>query len=199
MSAKIKLFVIETSSEEHIRLKEVLHTSDQFELAPLVVKEVEEHVKGTKASQVLQDFVTVTLGEATPQKEEVQVEKQLDKYITDIFISIGMPPQCKGYRYLRHGVKLVVKNQSIAMTKELYPAIAAQFNTTPSRVERAVRHAIQVCWNKEKINNINAFFGKDAFCKNDKPSNSEFIALMSDKILLEDVCRSREFSFRFTD
>ncbi len=112
----------------------------------------------------------------------------LDRQISKIFVSIGIPPHIKGYQYLRTAIKTCVKDTSIisSITKRLYPDVAKQYDSTPSKVERAIRHAIEVCWNRGKIDSINNIFGSQVFTKNDRPTNGEFIALLADKLLLDD-------------
>jgi len=112
-----------------------------------------------------------------------------EEKISDIFISIGIPPHIKGYNYLREGIKSMVEDPSIInnVTKELYPAIAEKFETTPSKVERAIRHAIEVAWNRGRIEAINAVFGTRVYLGSEKPTNSEFIALVADKLILENM------------
>ncbi len=114
-------------------------------------------------------------------------EKTLDERISNIFISVGIPAHIKGYQFLREGIKLAVDNPPIinSITKSLYPSIARKFQTTPSKVERAIRHAIEVAWNRGKIENINALFGVKVYSSQEKPTNGEFIALLADKMLLE--------------
>ncbi|MCM1043207.1 MAG: sporulation transcription factor Spo0A [Corallococcus sp.] len=114
-------------------------------------------------------------------------EKTLDERISNIFVSVGIPAHIKGYQFLREGIKLAVDNPPIinAITKSLYPTIAQKFDTTPSKVERAIRHAIEVAWNRGKIENINSLFGVKVYSSADKPTNGEFIALLADKMLLE--------------
>ncbi|MGI5851593.1 MAG: sporulation transcription factor Spo0A [Clostridiales bacterium] len=110
--------------------------------------------------------------------------KNLEEKITDIFLLIGIPAHIKGYHFLREAIKMAVKNSDIMnrITKELYPGIAKKFNTTPSKVERAIRHAIDVAWNRGKVENINQLFGYVVYDENDKPTNGEFIALIADKL-----------------
>lgn len=88
---------------------------------------------------------------------------------------------------MREGIKLAVDNPAIinAITKSLYPTIARRFDTTSSKVERAIRHAIEVAWNRGKIENINSIFGVKVYTSSEKPTNGEFIALLADKMLLE--------------
>ena len=113
----------------------------------------------------------------------------IDEKISEIFISIGIPPHIKGYSYLREGIKLTVDKPYIinSVTKELYPTIAKTFDTTPSKVERAIRHAIEVAWNRGRIDAINAIFGTRIYLGTEKPTNSEFIALVADKLILESM------------
>ena len=113
----------------------------------------------------------------------------LDEKISEIFISIGIPPHIKGYGYLREGIKLTIEQPYIinSVTKELYPSIATKFSTTSSKVERAIRHAIEVAWNRGRIEAINAIFGSRIYLGAEKPTNSEFIALVADKLILENM------------
>ena len=115
--------------------------------------------------------------------------KSLDEKITSIFLSIGIPAHIKGYQFLREGIKMVLKKPDIinSITKELYPGIALEFNTSPSKVERAIRHAIEVAWTRGKIENINTIFGYNIYTKNDKPTNGEFIALIADRLSMEQI------------
>jgi two-component system response regulator (stage 0 sporulation protein A) len=116
-----------------------------------------------------------------------RLSKSLDERITNIFISVGIPPHIKGYCYLREAVKLAVDEPEIinSITKRLYPSIAGRFDTSASKVERAIRHAIEVAWNRGKMENVNSLFGIKIYSNNDKPTNGEFIALIADKMLLE--------------
>ena len=112
-----------------------------------------------------------------------------EEKISEIFISIGIPPHIKGYGYLREGIKMTIERPYIinSVTKELYPSIAKKFSTTPSKVERAIRHAIEVAWNRGRIEAINAIFGARIYLGAEKPTNSEFIALVADKLILENM------------
>lgn len=107
--------------------------------------------------------------------------------ITNLIHEIGVPAHIKGYQYLRDAITLVVENMDLisAVTKELYPTIAAMNNTTPSRVERAIRHAIELSWNRGKLETLNKLFGYTVQNDKGKPTNSEFIAIISDKLRLE--------------
>lgn len=111
----------------------------------------------------------------------------LDEKLANIFITVGIPAHIKGYQYLREAIKMSIDNPEIinSITKKLYPGIAARFNTSASKVERAIRHAIEVAWNRGKIENINSIFGIKIYSPNDKPTNGEFIALLADKMIME--------------
>ncbi|MBQ9370289.1 MAG: sporulation transcription factor Spo0A [Clostridia bacterium] len=113
--------------------------------------------------------------------------KMLDERITNIFISVGIPAHIKGYQFLREAIKMAVACPDIinSITKRLYPEVANRFDTSASKVERAIRHAIEVAWNKGKIENINQIFGVKVYSGNEKPTNGEFIALVADKMLIE--------------
>ena len=107
--------------------------------------------------------------------------------ISSVFLSIGIPAHIKGYHFLREAVNMVIDNPDSInrITKELYPGIAKKFGTSPSKVERAIRHAIEVAWTRGKIESINEIFGFRVYGRNDKPTNGEFIALIADRFILK--------------
>ena len=114
-------------------------------------------------------------------------QKVLDTTITGIIKEIGVPAHIKGYAFLREAIQMVYSDVELlgAVTKVLYPDIATKFNTTPSRVERAIRHAIEVAWNRGNYEVISKLFGYTVHHLKSKPTNSEFIAMIADKIRLE--------------
>ena len=116
-----------------------------------------------------------------------KTNNQLEEKITNIFITVGIPAHIKGYQFLREAIKLAIANPEIinSITKKLYPTIAEKYATSASKVERAIRHAIEVAWNRGKIENINNLFGIKVYSSNEKPTNGEFIALVADKMLIE--------------
>ena len=121
--------------------------------------------------------------------------KSLDEKITSVCLVIGIPAHIKGYHYLREAIRMVYFQPDLInrITKELYPGIAKRFSTSASKVERAIRHSIEVAWTRGKIENINQLFGYNIYTKNDKPTNGEFIALVADKLIMEDARdRSRQ-------
>ena len=117
----------------------------------------------------------------------VKRDVTLDEKISKIFINVGIPPHIKGYSFLREGVKMAIENPSIInnITKKLYPMIGEKYDTSASKVERAIRHAIEVAWNRGRIDTINSILGVRAYIGAEKPTNGEFIALIADKMLLE--------------
>lgn len=119
------------------------------------------------------------------QKEPVV--KDLEKDVTDMIHEIGVPAHIKGYQYLREAIMMVVEDIEMlnSITKILYPSIAKRYQTTPSRVERAIRHAIEVAWSRGKMETLDALFGYTINTGKGKPTNSEFIALIADKIRLK--------------
>jgi two-component system response regulator (stage 0 sporulation protein A) len=118
----------------------------------------------------------------------VSKAKPLDNQISTIIHEIGVPAHIKGYQYLREAIVMVYHNIDIlgAVTKILYPAIADKYNTTPSRVERAIRHALEVAWTRGNIDSISHLFGYTVNISKSKPTNSEFIAMIADRLRLED-------------
>ena len=122
-------------------------------------------------------------------KEEAAVygARNLEADVTNVIHEIGVPAHIKGYQYLRDAIILSVNDMEMlnSITKILYPTIAKKHQTSPSRVERAIRHAIEVAWSRGKMDTIDALFGYTVSTGKGKPTNSEFIALIADKIRLE--------------
>jgi two-component system response regulator (stage 0 sporulation protein A) len=115
------------------------------------------------------------------------MNNDLEIDITNIIHEVGVPAHIKGYQFLRDAITLVVTQPEIlgCITKELYPTIAMMNNTTPSRVERAIRHAIELAWNRGRVETLEALFGYTVQHEKGKPTNSEFIAIIADKLRLE--------------
>lgn len=117
--------------------------------------------------------------------DEVQrVSPSVDQEIMEMFLTLGLPPHLKGYQYLREAVKMVLDDSGIiySITKRLYPSIAEKFEVTATKVELAIRHTLEVAWQRNKMENLNQVFGCEVYLKNIKPTNGEFIALVADKI-----------------
>ena len=120
-------------------------------------------------------------------KEKVKSENNLEALVTNVIHEVGVPAHIKGYQYLREAIIMVVKDIDVInqITKSLYPQIAEKFDTTPSRVERAIRHAIEVAWGRGQQEVVENIFGYTISASKGKPTNSEFIAMIADKLRLE--------------
>ncbi len=143
-------------------------------------------VKPIDYSIVVKRIQELYMGISNKTKKDSE-DSDIDEKITNIFITVGIPAHIKGYYFLREAIKMAVSDPNIinSITKRLYPSIATIYDTTSSKVERAIRHAIEVAWNKGKIENINDVFGLRVYDSHEKPTNGEFIALVADKMLLE--------------
>ena len=113
-------------------------------------------------------------------------EQRLETMVTEVIHEIGVPAHIKGYQYIREAIILTVRDMDLinAVTKALYPMVAKRYNTTPSRVERAIRHAIEVAWDRGDIEVLQKYFGYTVSNVKGKPTNSEFIALIADRLQL---------------
>ena len=122
-----------------------------------------------------------------PQNKQVSPEVELEMRVTGIIHDIGVPAHIKGYQYLREAIIMTVNDMDIinAITKVLYPTVAKRYKTTSSRVERAIRHAIEVAWDRGDVEVLNGFFGYTVSNIKGKPTNSEFISMIADRIRLE--------------
>ncbi len=123
----------------------------------------------------------------SPAITDTPEQQDLECIVTDIIHQIGIPAHIKGYHFLRYAIMLSVENSEMinSITKLLYPTVAAKFNTTSSRVERAIRHAIELAWDRGDLDVLNSYFGYTIRNTKGKPTNSEFIALISDKLRLQ--------------
>ena len=146
------------------------------------------------ADKEFQIMITVpSTRKSNIQNKNAEIQKpaapvhDLEQDVTDMIHEIGVPAHIKGYQYLREAIIMSVEDPSMisSITKILYPTIATRFQTTPSRVERAIRHAIEVAWSRGRMETLDALFGYTINTGKGKPTNSEFIALISDKIRLK--------------
>lgn len=139
----------------------------------------------------LYDRIDMMFGFEMSQAKEAArkryTDHDLEVMITEIIHQIGVPAHIKGYHYLREGILLSVKDIAMinSVTKQLYPAVAKKFGTTSSRVERAVRHAIEVAWDRGDVDTLDAYFGYTVQNSRGKPTNSEFIAMIADKLRMQ--------------
>ena len=137
------------------------------------------------ASRIRQLATTITM--QRPVVAQAIKAQSVDVEVTNIIREIGIPAHIKGYQYLRDAIIMIISEIELlgAVTKILYPRIAEKYNTTPSRVERAIRHAIEVAWSRGNIDMINRLFGYTIKQEKGKPTNSEFMAMIADKLRLE--------------
>ena len=118
------------------------------------------------------------------EPENVSAGESVDEQITNLFLTLGIPAHIKGYQYLREAVRMVLDDHDVInrITKELYPGIARKFDTSASKVERAMRHAIEVAWTRGRLDTVNQMYGYKVFAKEDKPTNGECISCVSELI-----------------
>ena len=140
----------------------------------------------TLMARILQWNLTrgaINRGAAAPAGEEIALEVR----VTEVIHQVGVPAHIKGYQYLREAIMMAVKDMETvgAITKILYPTIAKKFKTTSSRVERAIRHAIEVAWDRGDLETLQAYFGYTVSGLKGKPTNSEFISMIADRLRLE--------------
>lgn len=148
-------------------------------------KEVEIKWSGESALQAASLPAGMT-GDITAAVESTPAY-DLETDVTDMIHEIGVPAHIKGYQYLREAIMMSVQDMEMlnSITKLLYPSIAGKYQTTPSRVERAIRHAIEVAWSRGRMETLDALFGYTINTGKGKPTNSEFIALITDKLRLK--------------
>ncbi|MFZ2537537.1 MAG: sporulation transcription factor Spo0A [Oscillospiraceae bacterium] len=117
----------------------------------------------------------------------IEICDDLESIVTDVILHIGVPAHIKGYHYIREAIMLSVNDTNMinSVTKLLYPTVAKRFSTTSSRVERAIRHAIEIAWDRGDVDTLNAYFGYTINTGRGKPTNSEFVAMISDKLRLK--------------
>lgn len=155
-------------------LSDLLSTDKEFQIMITVPSTAKENAK--TVAEVLQ-----------PKVVKETKEHNLKQDVTDMIHEIGVPAHIKGYQYLREAIMMSVEDVEMlnSITKILYPTIAKRFDTTPSRVERAIRHAIEVAWSRGRMETLDSLFGYTINTGKGKPTNSEFIALIADKIRLQ--------------
>ena len=179
-SYKKPMFIV-TSSYENSFIEQQVMTAgaSYFMLKPFDVKVLGERIK-----MMLDIDTDITSDSAFSRRGQ---NPNLEIIVTDIIHQIGVPAHIKGYHYLREAIMASVNDKEMleSVTKVLYPAVAKKFRTTPSRVERAIRHAIEIAWDRGDIDTLNSFFGYTINTGKGKPTNSEFIALITDKICLK--------------
>ena len=157
----------------------------------LLIKRIRE-IRHFRPTQEISTSASFYAKEVKPQYIDISSsnaskEDNLEALVTNVIHEVGVPAHIKGYQYLREAIIMVVNDIDVInqITKSLYPKIAAKYNTTPSRVERAIRHAIEVAWGRGEQKAVESIFGYTISASKGKPTNSEFIAMIADKLRLE--------------
>lgn len=147
----------------------------------VLVSRIRQLKNVTQSNVIRSGYQGEDLSRNVPKPMNIEAE------VTNIMHEIGVPAHIKGYQYLRDAIMMVVEDLEVinSITKQLYPSIAKEYNTTPSRVERAIRHAIEVAWSRGQVDTIDSLFGYTINIGKGKPTNSEFIAMVADKLRLE--------------
>lgn len=173
------LFIVTSSLESETLEREImLSGASYFMLKPFDPSELAQRIvqlinhSGQSKKEVIKSI---------PEHKSTEIQ------VTEILHQIGVPAHIKGYHYLRSSIIMSIENPEIinAVTKQLYPSVAKEFSTTSSRVERAIRHAIEVAWDRGDVDTLNSYFGYTIHTSRGKPTNSEFIAMISDKLRLQ--------------
>ena len=149
------------------------------------IKEIKYYQPSTNKSNIISREIRTQYIDISPNSQKK--EENLEALVTNVIHEIGVPAHIKGYQYLREAIVMTVTDIDMInqITKQLYPDIAGKYHTTPSRVERAIRHAIEVAWGRGKQDVVESIFGYTVSAAKGKPTNSEFIAMIADKLRLE--------------
>lgn len=144
-------------------------------------------LKPVDAQMMAERIIQISSWKGVGVTARYEVQQDLNVVITEILHQIGVPAHIKGYQFVREAIRLSVENPEMlnSVTKVLYPTVAKSFKSTSSRVERAIRHAIEVAWDRGDVDVLNSYFGYTIQSQRGKPTNSEFVAMISDKIRLK--------------
>ena len=178
--AKMPAFIVVSSaSSQNIFIQATDAGAELCLLKPVNVTSLSEHIQS----------ITAARRRDVPASAMQAVEKgpDIESQVTQIIHQIGVPAHIKGYQYLRTAILLTIKDSDIinSVTKVLYPSVAKKYATTTSRVERAIRHAIEVAWDRGDVDTLNSYFGYTIQNNRGKPTNSEFIAMIADNLRLK--------------
>ena len=177
-----KIVMLTAFGQENMTQRAVDLGADYFMLKPFDLETL-----GNRVRQLFNEPVPQTRSSSGQTKiyQTAPVRsRSMDLEVTNLIHQMGVPAHIKGYQYLRDAILLVISEVSLlgAVTKELYPAIATKYLTTPSRVERAIRHAIELAWDRGNVEMMSKYFGYTINIQRGKPTNSEFIAMVADKL-----------------
>ena len=192
MQKKPICIMLSAVGQEKITQKAIDLGAQYYIIKPFEISILIKRIKEIKAFGPMGNKVSFMGKEIKAPYIEIQQEKRsssdnLEALVTNIIHEVGVPEHIKGYQYLREAIMMVVNDIDVInqITKQLYPEIANKYHTTPSRVERAIRHAIEVAWARGQIDTVESIFGYTVSNSKGKPTNSEFIAMIADKLRLE--------------
>ena len=192
MEKKPICIMLSAVGQEKITQRAIELGAQYYIIKPFEINVLIKRIREIKTFQPIGNKVSFINKEIRAPYIEIQQEKKntsenLEALVTNIIHEVGVPAHIKGYQYLREAIMMVVKDIDVInqITKQLYPEIAAKYHTTPSRVERAIRHAIEVAWARGQIDTVESIFGYTISNSKGKPTNSEFIAMIADKLRLE--------------
>jgi len=176
---KLPMFVVMSSFDSPVLQREIMENgASYFVIKPFSLKSLCENLTTLLRLQISNDggIHNLTL-----------TQNSIELKVTEILHQIGVPAHIKGYHYLRDSIIMSIEQPEIinAVTKQLYPSVAKKYETTSSRVERAIRHAIEVAWDRGDVDVLNSYFGYTIHISRGKPTNSEFIAMIADKLRLQ--------------
>lgn len=180
----MQVIMLTAFGQEDVMKQAVDLGASYFILKPFEIENLAEQIRQLKGKGQL----ATNMPKVNAKEKKTEKKKQdLEASITNIIHEIGVPAHIKGYMYLREAITMVYHDIDLlgSITKVLYPDIAKKFNTTASRVERAIRHAIEVAWSRGNIESISSLFGYTVNISKAKPTNSEFIAMVADHLRLE--------------
>ncbi|MGH4052723.1 MAG: sporulation transcription factor Spo0A [Clostridium sp.] len=189
LAAMPRIIVLSAVGNDKITQRAITLGADYYVVKPfdmdVFIKRIRQMLNHTICDGDAEN--TITYGRNTDNKINKSQSIDMISQITEIVHEIGIPAHIKGYMYVREAISMAVDDMELlsAVTKELYPLIGKKFNTTASKVERAIRHSIEVAWSRDQSEAINKIFGYNISNKKGKPTNSEFIAMVADKLRLQ--------------
>ena len=192
MNKKPICIMLSAVGQDKITQKAIALGAQYYVVKPFDIELLIKRIKELKYYQPAQNNNSFIARENKPQYIDISPENKkdvnnLEALVTNLIHEVGVPAHIKGYQYLREAIIMVINDIEVInqITKQLYPDIAKKFHTTPSRVERAIRHAIEVAWSRGKADEVENIFGYTVSATKGKPTNSEFIAMIADKLRLE--------------
>lgn len=189
LTSKPICIMLSAMSQEKITQRALELGAEYYIVKPFDMESLASRIRQLKYEKGSKNIAPLSASQNIVQNQSMPSHSayDLETKVTNILHEIGVPAHIRGYHYMREAIIMSVNDMDVLnyITKELYPSIAKKCNTTPSRVERAIRHAIEVAWNRGKIDAIDSLFGYTINNHKGKPTNSEFIALIADRLRLE--------------